>query len=177
MDRSEAFSYVAPQGWKAVTPESFKHDVLLTSGPDGFNRNILVNDQPGASPLEELKQKYERDLARVLKDFQLIRSEVIELKGLGQAVRIIHENTMPGVPVRQVNYIVEIAGKRYFIACTALKDDGAKYDGDFEAFVLSMKRAEKKKNGVESGLWKRETDKRKAVGCHSTPFTFSGDHA
>lgn len=53
-------------------------------------------------------------------------------------VRIIHTNTTPGVPVRQVNYIVQAGGQRYFVACTAMKDDGNKHDAEFEAFVKNI---------------------------------------
>jgi hypothetical protein len=63
---------------------------------------------------------------------------LIELDGERHAVRIVHTNTMPGVPVRQVNYIIEVADKRYFIACTTLEDDGEKHDKALEAFVNSM---------------------------------------
>jgi DcrB len=138
-DRSKAFDYILPEGWKATTPERSKHDLILLPKGDGFNRNIVINDQPGKSSLEVLKRKYERDLARVLKDFQLVSSELVELEGHGQAVRITHTNSMPGVPVRQVTYIIEIAGQRYFICCTVPKDDGEKHDKTFEAFVISMK--------------------------------------
>ncbi len=140
LDKSGAFSYFLPDGWKVITPERFKHDLILLPREDGFNRNIVINDQKGASTLEVLKQKYERDLARALKDFRLIRSELVELEGKGRVVRIVHTNSMPGVPVRQVNYIIEIDSKRYFVACTVPQDDGEKHDEEFEAFVISMAR-------------------------------------
>jgi DcrB len=142
LDRSRAFDYVLPEGWKATAPDQFKHDLILLPPDGGFNRNIVINDQPGKDTLEVLKRKYERDLARVLKNFQLVSSELVELEGHGQAVKIIHTNAMPGVPVRQVNYIIEIDGKRYFICCTVPKDDGGKHDKAFEAFVTSMKKPE-----------------------------------
>jgi hypothetical protein len=141
-DKSKAFSYILPDGWSVKASDQFEHDVIMLPSDDGFNRNIVINDQPGSSSLEILKRKYERDLARALKDFRLISSELIELGGTRQAVRIVHTNTMPGVPVRQVNYIIYVAGKRYFIACTTPKDDGEKHDEAFEAFVTSMSKSE-----------------------------------
>jgi hypothetical protein len=110
---------------------------------DGKSRNLVINDQPGASPLAELKRKYERDLPKAQKDFQQISSELVELQGKRQAIRIIHANTTPGVPVRQINYVVEVGLRRYFVACTVLKEDGDQYDKVFEAFVSSMAEPDK----------------------------------
>lgn len=138
LDRSNEFAYTLPDDWKVVPALKSAHDVILLPTDDGKNRNIVINDQPGTSPLAELKQKYERDLPKALNDFHLISSELVELKGKRQAIRIIHTNTMPGVPVRQINYILGVGGKRYFVACTVLREDGDKYDQAFEAFVSSM---------------------------------------
>src|SRR5262245_241492 len=121
LDRSKEFAYTLPDGWNVVPALKGAHDVVMRPADDGKSRNILISDQPGASPLAELKQKYERDLPKGLKDFQQISSELVELQGKRQAIRIIHTNTTPGIPVRQINYVVEVGGKRYFVACTVLK--------------------------------------------------------
>src|SRR5262245_35380582 len=75
LDRSKEFAYDVPDGWKVVPALKGAHDVLVLPAADGKNRNILINDQPGKSPLAELKQKYERELPKALKDFQLLSSE------------------------------------------------------------------------------------------------------
>ena len=138
LDRSKEFAYTLPDGWKVDPTLRGAHDVIVLLTGDGKSRNIVINDQPGTSPLAELKGKYERDLPKALKDFQQISSELVELPGKRQAIRIIHTNTTPGVPVRQVNYVVELGGRRYFVASTVLKEDGDQYDKVFEAFVSSM---------------------------------------
>jgi hypothetical protein len=143
LDKSKDFAYTLPDGWKVVDAARGKHDTVVLQADDGKNRNIVINDQPGKSSLAELKRKYERDLPKALKNFQLIASELIELDGKREAIRIVHTNTTPGVPVRQVNYVLDVGGKRYFIACTALKEDGDKYDEVFTAFVSSMAEPEK----------------------------------
>ena len=141
VDRSGDFSYELPGGWKILDPSRLPHDaLLLPEREDGFKRNIVITDQKGDSSLEALKQMYERDLARLLKDFELVSSELVELPGKGQAVKIVHTNSMPGIPVRQVNYVIELGGKRYYIAGTTLKGDGARYDSQIEAFVISIQK-------------------------------------
>jgi hypothetical protein len=137
LDRSKEFAYTLPDGWNVV-PALREHDVIVLPADDGKTRNIVINDQPGTSPLAELKGKYERDLPKALKDFQQISSELVELQDKRQAIRIIHTNTTPGVPVRQINYVVEVGGRRYMVVCTVLKEDGDQYSKMFEVFVNSM---------------------------------------
>jgi hypothetical protein len=134
LDRSKEFAYTLPDEWKVVLVPNVTHDVLLLPTDDGKNRNIVINDQPGTNSLAELKQKYERDLPS---------SELVEFKDKRQAIRIIHTNTTPGVPVRQINYVLEAGGKRYFVACTVLKEDGDKYDQAFEDFASSIAEPDK----------------------------------
>jgi hypothetical protein len=138
LDRSKEFAYTLPDGWNVVPTLRGAHDVIVLPADDGKSRNIVINDQPGASPLAELKRKYERDLPKALKDFEQISSELVELQGQRPAIRIIHTNTTPGVPVRQINFVVEVGTRRYFVACTVLKEDGDQYDKVFEAFVSSI---------------------------------------
>lgn len=138
LDKSKEFAYTLPEGWKVVPALKAAHDVILLPADDGKNRNVVINDQPGKSSLAHLKQKYERDLPNALKEFQFIRSDLVELKDKRQAVLIIHTNTAPGVPIRQINYVLEVGARRYFVACTVLKEDGDKYDELFEAFVNSL---------------------------------------
>ena len=138
LDRSKEFAYTLPDGWNVVPTLRGAHDVIVLPADDGKSRNIVINDQPGTSPLAELKRKYERDLPKALKDFQQISRELVELQGKRQTIRIIHTNTTPGVPVRQINYVVEVGGRRYLVACTVLMEDGDHYDKVFEAFVSSM---------------------------------------
>lgn len=143
VDKSHSFMYSLPEGWKVLPASGSPHDVIVLPADDGRNRNIVINDQPGTSALRELKQKYERDLPRALKEFELIRSELIELPEKRQAIRIVHTNTAPGVPVRQINYILNVGGKRYFVACTVLKEDGDKYDQECDTFVSTMAKLDK----------------------------------
>lgn len=152
LDKSGEFSYELPKDWR-VLPGRFRHDlVMLPAQEDGFNRNIVITDQAGEKPLEVLKQMYEKDLARLLKEFALVSSEIVELPGKGQAVRLVHTNTMPGLPVRQLNYIIELDGKRYYIACTTPKGDGAKHDKQVEAFVISIEKGSLPEGELQSLL-------------------------
>lgn len=61
----------------------------------------------------------------------------MELDGR-KMVRIVHTNTHPGVAVRQMNYILDMAGRRYFVTCTTLEADESEYAVRFEAFVKSL---------------------------------------
>jgi hypothetical protein len=136
-DQSKAFSYILPAGWTTAALPQFNHDIVLLPKSDDKNRSIMITDQTGKGSLSQLKDKYERDLPRSLKDFQLISSEVISL-GAREVVKIVHLNSAPGVPVRQVNYIVELGSPRYFFACTVMRDDGDKFDGQFDKFIASV---------------------------------------
>jgi hypothetical protein len=144
VDKSKLFSYVLPAGWKLFPKQPAKYDIILLPSDDGFNRNIFVNDQPGPDKLPVLKQKYERDLPKAFKGFELVSSELFELPDKRQVLRIIHTNTAPGIPVRQVNYIVEVGARRFFLAFTVLKKDGDKFDKDFADFVSSLAEPGKK---------------------------------
>ena len=136
LDKSEEFAYTLPAGWTTLDMGS-RHDIILLPSDDGRRRNVIINDQPGTSSFEELKAMYERDFAKGLRDFKLISSEITQLNGQ-TVVKMVHTNSMPGVPVRQLNYIVELGGKRYFIACTVMQTDGTKYDQACEEFVKSI---------------------------------------
>ncbi len=138
LDKSKEFVYALPEGWKSETGSSERHDIVVLPQEDGANRNILIRDQPGSSSFDVLKQKYERDLPKGLKDFQLVASELTTSKNGKELIKIVHTNTAPGIEVRQVNYIVQLGPRRYFIACTVMPFDKNKYDDAFDAFVDSM---------------------------------------
>ena len=40
-------------------------------------------------------------------------------------------------------YILDVGGKRYFVACTVMQEDDSKYDKVFETLVSSMMPADK----------------------------------
>jgi hypothetical protein len=142
-DKSREFTYAVPDDWKVVNVQNAPHDVLVLRVGDGRNRNIVINNQTGSSPLTALKQEYERDLPKRHRDFQLISSDLIELSEKRQAIRIVHVNTTLSVPLRQLNYILEVGGRRYVVVCTAVKEDDAKYDKIFETFVNSIAASDK----------------------------------
>ncbi len=139
IDKSGAFEYRLPEGWKVFPNTTTPHDRLLLPGEDGLNRNLTINNQGGTSDFPALKAKYERDLAAGLKDFKLVASEIVQLKNVGKAIRIVHTNTHPGIPVRQINYIIELRDRRYFIACALPEADGDKFDAAVAAFVDTLR--------------------------------------
>jgi hypothetical protein len=138
VDKSRAFAYVLPVGWATLAAPNYPYDVILLPAGGGFNRNIIITDQPGTASLPELQRKYERDLARALQDFALVSSAVVELPAQREVLRIVQTNTAPGVPIRQINYVVAVGDKRYFLACTVLQEDGDKFDQEFDAFVRTL---------------------------------------
>jgi len=143
LDSTGQYSYAVPEGWKAIARPKGFHDVLVLPATDGKNRNIIVTNQPGTSDLEKLKGAYERDLATALKDFELIKSDIVELKDKRRAMRLVNTNAAPGIAVRQVDYVVEVGKRRYFVACTVLKEDADAYDAVFESFVNSIAEPDK----------------------------------
>jgi hypothetical protein len=138
VDRSKAFSYALPDGWTAQSVPQFAHDLVLLPKTDARNRSIVITDQPPGLSLADLKVKYEADLAKAFKGFQLIRSGIVSLGGRDVA-KIVHHNTAPGVPVRQLNYIVELGPGRYFFACTVMQDDGERFDAPFDELIASLR--------------------------------------
>ncbi len=116
----------------------FDHDVLFLPQIDDKNRTVIITDQKGPGPLENITRKYERDLPKALNNFKLVSSEIIRLANDRKAARIVHTNSQPGVPVRQVNYIVDLGGKYYFIAFTCMESDGAVFDQVVESFVTTI---------------------------------------
>ena len=138
VDQTKAYAYGLPEGWTSGAVNGLDHDVLRAGTADNA-RNIVVSDQPGSAPFDELRQKYERDLSRALKGFKLIRSGLIDLGGGRMAVRIVQTNTIPGHTVRQVDTILEVAGRRYFVACTARESEGEAHDKEFDQFIKSMR--------------------------------------
>lgn len=145
VDKSKEFQFSIPETWSVGDVERFRHSVLLLPRRDAFNRNVLITDQPGASSLDQLKTLYERDLPKAFKDFKLIESKVVTLPNQAKAVKIIHTNRNPGVEVRQVNYIIELGQKRYFVICTALETDGSQFDEVFESVVDSIRAVDEAK--------------------------------
>jgi hypothetical protein len=137
-DKSKAFVYVLSEGWRVQPMDGSPHDAILIPSEDGKRRNIVISDQPGNSPLRELKAKYERDLPSTLREHALIDSGIQKWEDGREVVRIAHTNTTPGVPVRQVNYIITVGERRYFVVCTTMKDDGEKYDKEFDRFVRTI---------------------------------------
>lgn len=152
LDKSKGFAYTLPERATVVSVGKNQHDLIALASDDGRNRSIVITDQPGTSTFPKLQKIYERDLAKALKDFELISSELVELRNKRKAIKIVHTNTMPGIPIRQINYILEVGAKRYFVACTVMKSDGDKYDQAFEAFVTSIAEPEAPKEGRDAGI-------------------------
>jgi hypothetical protein len=55
LDRSKEFAYTLPDGWNVVPTLRGAHDVIVLPADDRKSRNIVINDQPGTSPLAELE--------------------------------------------------------------------------------------------------------------------------
>lgn len=137
-DKSGAFFYTLPEEWETRDIPQFNHDVLFLPRIDDTNRTVIVTDQEGPGPIEVIAKKYERDLPKALKNFKLVSSEIVALKSDSKVAKIVHTNSQPGLPIRQINYIIDLDGKYYFIAYTCLAADGEKFDEMVEAFVTSM---------------------------------------
>lgn len=138
LDHSKAFSYTLPEGWTVFEQPLGGHDFLVSKISGKKNRTIITVNQPGTEPLAEIKSSYERNLAKALPGFKLRSSEMITLKNGAPAARLIHTSIIGGAPNRQINYILEVAGKRYFIVCAAPEEEGDRHDKTFEAFIESM---------------------------------------
>jgi hypothetical protein len=137
-DRSKEFTYVLPEGWQVLHLDSSPHDILVLPSSDGAKRNIKITDEAWMVPLEKVKEKYDQDLPKMLKDFKPIESAVVELPGKRQALKMIYINSNPGVPVRQITYITTIGDKRHQISATAMEADGDKLDKLVENFVAGI---------------------------------------
>lgn len=137
-DKSGDFSYELPKDSRALAVTAVPHDIVMLPEVGGLKRNVFISDQAPGSSLEELKTKYEEAFPKAFRNFKLLESELVKLPSGEPAVRLVHTNTNPGIPVRQVNYLVDVGAKRYFVVGTVPIGDGDKFDAQFEAFVTSM---------------------------------------
>ena len=116
----------------------FDHDVLFLPQIDDKNRTVIVTDQPGPGPVEDIAKKYERDLPKSLKDCEIISSEIVTLANDRNVAKLVHTNSQPGVPVRQINYIIGINDRYFFVAYTGMEADGVVFDELVEKFVATI---------------------------------------
>lgn len=139
-DKTGTFSFDPPEGWQVIDHQFLPHSLLRYNPGDGYIRNINITDEPDESPLPELQKKYEHSLQTHLRAFKLVSSEIKKLKVAGECILIVHENTSPGIPVRQLNYIITLQdGKRLTVVCTVRKEYTDKYDKLLNEFVNSIK--------------------------------------
>jgi len=137
-DKSGEYAFVLPKDWRNRDLPKFNHDVIFLPKIDDKNRTVIISDQKGPGPVKDILAKYERALPKAFKDFKLESSGMVKLPNGKTVAKLAHTNTTPGVAVRQLNYIIELADKYYYIAFTCMESDGVVFDETVDSFVASI---------------------------------------
>lgn len=135
------FDYEMPRGWTQRRLTGYSYALLEQIGATGkIRRNITFTDQSANVSLEELKEAYKRQFAAQLPGFKLLQEREFKSINNLNVLALVHENTLPGVPIRQMTYVLDTGkGVQFVVSCTVLKVDGDAFDKTFDDLINSFR--------------------------------------
>ena len=140
-EHAGSFQYIEPNGWMRVPPRKQKYSFLLEKASQGkpVNRNVQFEDIGQGENTRVLAAQYLERFRKALPDFHLLQeSHYVNRAGHGVS-KIVHVNSLPGRPVRQINYFIGDNRARLLITCTVLASDGGRYDDVFRFLIDSIR--------------------------------------
>lgn len=132
--------FTLPDHWSKAGATAFG-DAYLYTDASGKRYSLMVNKQPNSKGIANLKTAYERDFPKGFKDFKLVASDISTVNER-EVLLIQHTNTMPGAPIRQFFYIVELGDPSVSFTFSELEDIGNALHAEYAAVVASLKKLE-----------------------------------
>ena len=130
--------FTLPDRWEK-TASPVGGNAFLYTDSSGKRYSLMINKQPNAKGLANLKEVYERDFAKALKDFKLVGSEISKVNAR-DVLLIQHTNTMPGAPIRQFFYIVDLGDPSVFFTFSEMEGVGNALHAEYAAVMASLKK-------------------------------------
>jgi hypothetical protein len=129
--------YSVPDTWKKLSANAFMY-----TNDAGRKYSIVINKQPNSKGIDNLKTAYERDFPKALKDFKLIKSEVIKV-GDNSVLFIEHTNTMPGAPIRQFFYVIDFGNPTLCVTFSEMDGIGDGMHKEYLDIIKSITKSDK----------------------------------
>lgn len=138
-DDEGEFSYVLPSDWHFTVSPLTKYRMGMAPPKDGFAPNVVVIRESGFPVLAEYVRSNMETAATLLPDMKELERGPFRTDSGREGFRILFENTVNGIPLRQCTYFFVESDRQYAVTCTAKADGGAVLDEVFSTIVASFR--------------------------------------
>lgn len=137
----QSLQFTLPEHWKPAGSTERMH-AFVYQDDRGGRVSLTVTPQPNDRGMDHLKAAYERDFPKVMKDFQLRRSEIREI-GKRRTLVMDHTNTTPGAKVRQFFFVPDFGKLTLSLTFTERDEASDRLHAEYEAVVASLRPGKK----------------------------------
>lgn len=133
----QSFLFTLPDHWKPagnVGPMK----AFICQDDRGDRVSLTIAPQPNDRGMDHIKAAYERDFPKVMKDFQLRKSEIREI-GKRRTLLMDHTNTTPGAKVRQFFFVPDLGKLTVSLTFTERDEANDQLHAEYEAVVASLR--------------------------------------
>ncbi len=139
VEKTSAFSYVPPKGWKYEGFPGEKYKVALGPPVNGFYPKISVSEENSGKKLDDFVNScIEYDRNNISKFKKLKQTEFKTANGT-RAVRVIIQGEEDGKLLRLTSFYFDgPLGKKFEVICSALAESGETFDTVFDASMKTF---------------------------------------
>lgn len=116
-----------------------KFHVAMGTPESGFAPNINVVKETFPGTLDAYTQGNLEVMPKVFKKYRLIRQDSFQTSDGVDANRLLIENEQEGFVIRQIMYALSRDQTKIVVTCSALADDGEKFDNLFDQAAKSFR--------------------------------------
>ena len=131
-EKSGAFSFDPPPGWNVVEFPGLKYKIAHGPIEHGFAPNINILDETFKGSLDEYVDANLQNMEKLFSKFNILSQEKIRTLDNEPAVMLVTENEQQESMLRQTFMFIGSGKKKYVVTCTALAENGDKFDPDKE---------------------------------------------
>jgi hypothetical protein len=138
-EKAGAFSYDPPSGWQVVEFPGLKYRISHGPREQEFSPNINVVDEAFSGTLAAYVDANLQNIERLFVNLKVLGREDFRTQDNEAAVKVVTENEQQGRMLRQTFFFIGSGNRKYVVTCTALADDGAKFDTAFAGSVETFR--------------------------------------
>ena len=138
-EKTGGFSYNPPSGWKVAEFPGLKYRIAHGQAEKDFTPNINITDEAFAGTLAEYADANVQNLNHIFPNLQILSRTELTTKDNEPVVRIIATNEPQGRMLRQTFFLIGSGDRNYAVTCTALADNGDKFDTIFTESLLTFR--------------------------------------
>jgi hypothetical protein len=138
-EKTGGFSYNPPSGWKVDEFPGLKYRISRGQTENDFTPNINISDEAFVGTLAEYADANVQNLNRILPTLKILSRTELATQDNEPVVRIITTNEYEGRMLRQIFFLIGSGDRKYAVTCTALADDGDKFDTIFTESLMTFR--------------------------------------